>query len=400
VTIDDLLPAQRRAERRLLLDLLAGRTSTARFGAGVDAEDFLAVTPETLYALAYRRLQASPQLDAPPWLIDRLEPHYRGNVLVRMRRRALLRALQQRFDDAGVEHLLLKGPVIAETVYEDPATRTMSDLDFLVRADQMAAATAVLDRAGFRVPTRYRDVDLPPGDAAPYEAPEAPETMIELHSVLDSTGVDDAEIAAAWSRSSTIDLGGINVQTLGVTDFFSAVAAHLSKHHRFEGMLRALLDVALLLQTGVDAIDWTLARAQWERSRTTRWISLTVSLAHRLLGAPLPPRFEVEEGELLTIAAAQLWQTSSERIPPRVLLTLAGMSASPIHAGVPNARSPMTRGLRRVGVRAAKLGGSVRRVAAAFRNGAFRLPNVKNSVRLFRERERLVALIESEPRAE
>ena len=47
-----------------------------------------------------------------------------------------------RFEDAGISVIPLKGPVLAEMLYPDPALRPFSDLDLLVHARGRASGTA------------------------------------------------------------------------------------------------------------------------------------------------------------------------------------------------------------------------------------------------------------------
>jgi hypothetical protein len=53
------------------------------------------------------------------------------------------------FAQAGIDCLPLKGAALAGTLYPDPATRPMSDLDLLVRPQHLRRALAILRRAGY-----------------------------------------------------------------------------------------------------------------------------------------------------------------------------------------------------------------------------------------------------------
>ena len=395
----DLLPKEHRAERALLLDLLSGTPTPARFGREADAEAFLSITPEPLYPLVAANLSArSGELDVPRSLLLALGPHYRGSAMLHARRRALLRSTMAILAAAGIDHLLLKGPVLAHTVYAEPATRSMSDLDFLVHPDDLAAAVAALEAAGYHVPPRYFGMTLPAGDAPALEPPGEQGILIELHTILDSTGDDDAALQSAWAGARRLDLGGgLIAPTLGADAFFTHVVMHLSKHHRFESSLRALLDVALLLKAEAQSLQWEALSATWDRQGILPWMTLTIVLAHELLGAPLPPPFvkcDAAVREALPLAAAQLWRTNAQRVPPRLIVTLTGKLPSPTHAGIEQKRVPMPRGMAGVRATVYKTGVRVRKVFAALTNGALRPRNIAESVQQFRERERLAVLME------
>ena len=57
--------------------------------------------------------------------------------------------LTRLLDDAAVRAVALKGPVLAHACYDEPAHRMMSDLDLLVRRQDLSRATQVLAHAGY-----------------------------------------------------------------------------------------------------------------------------------------------------------------------------------------------------------------------------------------------------------
>src|SRR4051812_37336728 len=83
-----------------------------------------------------------------PLIAEHLEPHTKDGLrTVRVRRamhhlRAMadLRVIKEVLDDAGIEWLLFKGPVLSEVVYQRPGARSSLDLDVLVRPDDVGRA--------------------------------------------------------------------------------------------------------------------------------------------------------------------------------------------------------------------------------------------------------------------
>jgi hypothetical protein len=67
----------------------------------------------------------------------------------------LLAETSNMFADAGIVHRGLKGPVLARTLYAEPALRSFGDVDLLVAADQFDEAVALLVARGGR--PRYRE---------------------------------------------------------------------------------------------------------------------------------------------------------------------------------------------------------------------------------------------------
>ena len=379
-----MVPEPHRAERLFLLDVLAGKTPPFQ----VDADAFLAIAPKKLHPFLFARLR---ETQLPDSVRETLSAAYRRNVLKELRRAVELRRIDAALSSAGIRFIVLKGPVLAATVYPDRASRTMIDLDFLIDEDEMAHAMRVLETAGYRVPPQFAGRELAAGDAPPmiHDQPGGP--SIELHAMLDSLPDEHAALAAMWPRARRIDLGhGITLPALDNGEFFAHVATHMSKHHRFDGELRSLLDVSLLLRT--EELEWDVLLAEWERRGITRWIVLTTALAHILLDAPLPDSLanRSTSEEALALAAEQLWIPSKSAVPPSVTFAIGGGAPQPMHVRAAATTVPMPGGVLGARLRAARGLDRMRRMLSA----TLHPREVASEVELHRKRERLYALLE------
>jgi hypothetical protein len=282
----------------------------------------------------------------------------------------------------------------------------MMDLDLLIAEEEMTRAMEVLETIGYRVPAEFAGTEVEAGDAPPLVHDEPGGLVLELHSMLDSLPEERAALAVMLPAACRASVGhGLMLPTLERGEFFAHVAAHVSKHHRFEGELRSLLDVALLLHAEGATLDWETLDREWQRRGIGEWIALTVALAHLLLRSPMPALYrarwlsnEALSNEALSIAAEQLWIVQKNRLPPRVMYSVAGRFPTPVHAHVPKSNAPMPSGLRGVTARAARQWQRVRRVLSAVRRGTMRPSVVATDVDLFLKRERLFALIEQRER--
>ena len=102
--------------------------------------------------------------------------------------------------DDGVDSLLLKGPSVADWLYDDDS-RTYVDSDLLVAPDRMAAARATLERLGFR----QQFGSLPhPGMEAPPSAPwQRDAFQVDLHERLQGATEDRGRL---WA-DTTLSIG-------------------------------------------------------------------------------------------------------------------------------------------------------------------------------------------------
>ena len=393
----DLIPEPHRSERSFLLDLLGSAPVDVDAAGAIDPEAFLSITPKTLYPWVHWRLQQAGD-GVPPRLRSLFVESYRENALRHLRRMADLRRIDGVLQSANVPYLLLKGPVLATTVYGDPATRTMTDLDLLVRESDFQRAMTALAEIGYVVPVEFAGITIQGGDAPPLFNGQPGSPVLELHAMLDSAPDDPMMVESTWSTARVVDLGhGLRVPTLGRAEFFAHVVTHVSRHHRFEGELRSLLDVALLLRSGETDLDWTSLKSEWTQRRIVGWIELTVSLANILLCAPLPKAFSdaAPAPEALMLAAEQLWVDKDKRISGKITQLFAGSVPAPIHAHAAAATVPMPSGRAGMQLRARRKWQTVRRIFSKLLDGSLRPRNVTREVALFRNRERLFTLLES-----
>src|SRR5262245_46888942 len=105
----DLVPERHRAERLFLLALLGPEPVPAN--VAVDPSALAAAIPKPLHPYIYWRLRDLPALRAP------FEASYRENAMRHLRRMAELRRIDQALKSADIPYLLLKGPILAATVY-------------------------------------------------------------------------------------------------------------------------------------------------------------------------------------------------------------------------------------------------------------------------------------------
>lgn len=188
---------------------------------------------------------------------------------------------------AGVDWLVFKGPVLAETVYGRPDLRAYSDVDILVRPGQFARSVAALEAAGCEVVDRnwrlYRRIT--PGEVH-LVTPSG--VVLDLHWHL----VNDRRVRGAFSIDVHEVLDGsvpLPVAGRAVPGMREDHAiAHLGLHSALSGADRLLqlkdMEQYLLREADWDAVARTAA--QWGALIP---LAVAVGRAERFLGAPSPP---------------------------------------------------------------------------------------------------------------
>lgn len=112
-----------------------------------------------LAAFWHKRLRETTIADEVPQ--DSLETLHRfrlDSVGLFLLQQQSMRQLKERFDQAGISHLLFKGCHIRERIYDDPALRPASDLDILVTKEQRRQAIDLLLSLGYHLYPKEENV--------------------------------------------------------------------------------------------------------------------------------------------------------------------------------------------------------------------------------------------------
>lgn len=159
------------------------------------------------------------------------------------------------FEEAGVDSLLLKGPSVAEWLYENRDERPYIDSDLLVDPDAVPAARATLRKSGFR--QEFGPLGHPGMGHSPSYAWRRDGLIVDLHEALSGANADPRRTwAALRERSVELAIGGRPVRVLGESARLVLVALHAAHHG--PGRAGPLEDLRRALDLAGDE-DWAAA---------------------------------------------------------------------------------------------------------------------------------------------
>jgi len=248
-----------------------------------------------------------------------------------LRRRQLAEILAA-LAGARIDVMVLKGAWLGETVYDDPAQRTMSDIDLLIRADDRDACHACLLNLGYtaRADALHNRFAY---DQAYVHSSHRDFVELHWHVTSDMDGKTPVpDIAAIWRETVPAVFLGHPVRALPPADQLAHLVQHML-HHLFAAPLRAYVDIALLVRKHGDLAPAALAAAG-ARWKTGSGIPFTLWLASGLLGVPLPPALRAFAPEPAESRRAQAVQalfdlpTAHARGGETTLLRFKGASPS------------------------------------------------------------------------
>jgi hypothetical protein len=177
-----------------------------------------------------------------------------------------------------------KGPVLAAHAYENLSVREFSDLDLLVRAEDLLRAKLLLVHHGFSSPSSESgDLDTQLG--CEFVSADK-QTRVEMHALLgDALFGEKTDLDAVWKRAVWVDVGDFPVRTIAREDLLAHLCAQGAMHH-WAKLLR-IVDVAETIRVEQE-IDWPALLGESRANGGWRVLALGLYLAYGLLDAPVP----------------------------------------------------------------------------------------------------------------
>jgi len=308
---------------RLLLDCLRPTPATHERLRGARSEDWeqlvRAAKALRVGGLVFRRLSSAGALGhVPSPTAGELQREYYATAALNLRRYHALTFAVQVLERAGIDVIILKGAHLARFVYGDLGVRPMSDVDILVRRQDVEPAFAALSAAGYRTATPFHmeselagTKHLPPLENV---SGAAMEVHWRVSMPNDPWRIDPC---CLWERAAPASLDGRPVQVLSPEDLLLHLCMHAAKHHFSAGLLW-LCDVQQVVTGGV---RWDAVASRALEFAAERPTALTLTLARDLLGAAVPAHFPgaILAGSLpadvLESASARLLDPGAEVTP-------------------------------------------------------------------------------------
>lgn len=183
----------------------------------------------------------------------RLEDSYKAAVMREAAQRNELAYIKKEFNENGIDFMLQKGTLL-KSLYPEPEMRFMSDIDILVKNEDIARAENIVLKRGFsREMNNGKDLVLI----------KKPFLNIELHRSL---FVEDDSMysyfTGAWQRAEKAENHEYKMID---NDMYVYVMAHLAEHFKVGGSCyRPTMDVFLLNKYKNDTLDFEYINKQFD----------------------------------------------------------------------------------------------------------------------------------------
>ena len=195
------------------------------------------------------------------------------------------------FNAAGIRVILLKGAALAGIVYSEKAIRPMSDVDLLVRPEDLPSSERQLGQIGY---IRFIErASQQPNEHYDYHAvylnkeQGAATPRLEMHWNIDRPSRPfQVDIDGLWRRAIPVLIGGVECATLSPEDCLLHVCLHACKHGLTS--LRSLCDIAAIIEHWNERLKWRSLQARCHDWGVQNYAYLPLRLASDLFDAEVP----------------------------------------------------------------------------------------------------------------
>ncbi|HHQ48682.1 MAG TPA: hypothetical protein ENK19_07345 [Acidobacteria bacterium] len=191
---------------------------------------------------------------------------------------ALCREVFDALETAGVPFLVLKGALLAWSVYGEPWHRHCHDLDLLVRPEDMSRAVRAVAEAGF--------TGADPAARRP-EAVHPSGLPVVLHPAPHPAPHYNRGMEALWREASPRTVAGCRVLAPPEHEILLHVLVHAVTGSHRNGLLWATDAGSLLARH--PGLDWDAFVARARESGAAVLLSPSLEFLGRELAAPVPP---------------------------------------------------------------------------------------------------------------
>ncbi|MFN8467419.1 MAG: nucleotidyltransferase family protein [Caldilineaceae bacterium] len=245
-------------------------------------------TDQHVHPYLYWNLRRLDALSALPEALHRqLHASYMSNAA---RNRALLHFVEQILTAFAERHLpviVLKGTYLVDHVYPSLGARVVGDTDLLLPAGRIAEAVTVLESLGYVGSEPFSPAFLTVDKHLGFY--QRGGHLVELHyELMVPQKPMPVPVAEIWKRAVPATVAGCPVLVLAPEDQLLHLCIHGTLQHQLHFDMRFLTDIVVYSQYVAQRLDWQVLVARVRRMGWGHSVWLALTLASRLLGAPIP----------------------------------------------------------------------------------------------------------------
>jgi hypothetical protein len=215
-----------------------------------------------LYPLLYIHIKEVQHCHlVPQEFMNRIKKAYHENTARNMLLYHELKRIIRAFRSAGIDAILLKGAALAKIVYEDIGLRSMSDLDILVKQEDVVHIEEIMSSLNYVSVVGQQEEKW---DEKHFHLPQYKHrennTVVEIHRNITEKSIF-LDTDQWWKRARPVTIDGCDAYIPSPEDMLIHLCIHLYNHGYVNNiMLRGLCDINETIVHYKDEVNWNLLR--------------------------------------------------------------------------------------------------------------------------------------------
>ena len=210
---------------------------------------------------------------APGKFQEALKQEFGKTVVINLLLRQILEGVLKRLDSEGIPVIPLKGIRFNERIFGHFAARPNSDIDLLIRPEDLKRAIGMLNSLGFVMAKQVHNHVVMLKPTGEGREPLA----VELHWSLEKPNWAELDHERFWSRS--VPLAGFqHARELSTGHLFYYICLH-GIRHRMDAF-KYLLDIVHMIAQFPDELDYGALLEEASRDKTKRRIMAALSIVY------------------------------------------------------------------------------------------------------------------------
>jgi len=196
-----------------------------------------------------------------------------------------LKKILSELNEQGIKVIVLKGALFAEMLYKNPALRTMSDIDILVKPVDFEKVAAYLVNADYE---RSSDVEHIVRERRYHHAQFLKMgIMIEVHKGLAQPRRFKMDMDKIWKRSIPVSIDGVDALRLSNEDIILHLCLHMI-YHKFIIYLIWWTDLYEFIKKFEADINWDYVVEKAIEQQISTAVYFSLYFVKRIMKAEIP----------------------------------------------------------------------------------------------------------------
>ncbi len=239
--------------------------------------------------LLYQSLNTTVKEAIPQTVLTQLRNRYHANASRNLFLSHELVKILKLFEANKIPAIPFKGLVLAASVYGNLAMRQFSDLDILVRQQDIAKAQELLIAQKYQLEADYY------GWQHNFVHSQKPEIVVDIHTELTPLSYFPFKLPdfeTLWQRSRSLSLNGESIIDLSFDDLLIILAVQVARAvNEGRESLVQICDLAELLRIQ-QTLDWEELLQKVNNLELKRPFFISLLIVNTLLNTPLPDQLK------------------------------------------------------------------------------------------------------------